>query len=231
MKKKILTLILAILLIMPLSVFAEEKNVSLNLKETLAEEEIELQNKDYKETDNQITIYLFRGRGCSFCQGFLKYLNTLTVEHGDKFKLVSYDVWNHNSNAELYEEVAEFLEYDVSGVPFIVIGDKVFSGYAEGYNEGILDAILNEYKKKEMYDVIDELEKHKKEVAIKEFVEKVVFAAVVSLVVSGITSAVIICYTNKKNKEMAKRIEKLEKKLMEENKAKKDNKETHKKDK
>ena len=44
---------------------------TLNLKEALAEEEIEEEFKNYSESDDQITIYLFRGKGCGYCRAFL----------------------------------------------------------------------------------------------------------------------------------------------------------------
>ena len=32
---------------------------------------------NYKETDDQITIYVFRGQNCQYCQKFLNYVNRL----------------------------------------------------------------------------------------------------------------------------------------------------------
>ena len=235
MKKKILTLLFALLLIMPISAFAEEKYVSSNLKEAFEDEEITLKNPDYKETDDQVTIYLFRGTGCQFCQGFLNYLNQLTVEHGDKFKLVSYDIWRYKENEKLYANIAEFLGYQMSGVPFIIIGDDVFSGYSEGSNEELYNAIIKEHvkEKEDRYDVMVEYDKHVKEEKIKDFLGKLAFSGVVSLIVTGISSVIIICITNKKTNELKEKIELLERKL-EETKPKKENKEikdNHKKNK
>lgn len=230
MKKKILILLFALLLVMPLSVFAEEKYISTNLKEALEEELIEVKNPDHKETDDQVVIYLFRGRKCSYCKEFLEYLNGLSVEHGDKFKLESYEIWAHPENEKLYADVAGFLGYQMSGVPFIIIGDTVFSGYSEGSNEGIYNAIIKEHvkEKEDRYDVMVEYDKHVKEEKIKDFLEKLLFTGVVSIIVSiattAIASAIIICRVNKKNNELMARIEELEHKL-EEQKAKKDVKE------
>ena len=39
--------------------------------ELLKAKEIELAYPDYKETDDQITIYMFRGTGCTYCRSFL----------------------------------------------------------------------------------------------------------------------------------------------------------------
>ena len=126
---------------MPFQVKANEKYETMNLKETLAAEEIELTYTDYKETDDQITIYMFRGNTCGFCKSFLNFLNSITEEYGKYFKLESYEVWGNQDNAELLNSVGEFLGEQAGGVPFIVIGDKVFPGYNEVYDEDIKTAI------------------------------------------------------------------------------------------
>ena len=45
------------------------------------------------------------------------------------------------------------------GVPYIVIGDKVFPGYADSYNEDIKAAIDELYDSKDRYDVFEEYNK------------------------------------------------------------------------
>jgi len=65
--KKILILLLMVLIVLPTTAFAEEKTyTTLNLDEALTEEEIDHDFSNYKETDDQVTIYLFRGRGCGY---------------------------------------------------------------------------------------------------------------------------------------------------------------------
>ena len=45
-------------------------------------------------------------------------------------------------------KVAEFLDKDVGGVPFIIIGETTFGGFAESYGDGIKKAIEELYNKK-----------------------------------------------------------------------------------
>lgn len=173
MKKKILVLVALALLVLPFATFAKESKFledyeTLNLKETLEAEEIEQKYKDYKETDKQVTIYLFRGNGCSYCDSFLKFLNDNAEKYGKYYKLVSFEVWGNAKNAELLEETAKFLGQNVGGVPFIIIGDQVFPGYASDYDEGILATLKKEYKKEVKYDVFEEMEKARKEQERKE---------------------------------------------------------------
>lgn len=166
--KKIITLIIAILcLVLPLKVKAvniEEYN-TLNFEEILAAEDIEPAFEEYKENDDQVIIYLFRGQNCGFCRGFIEYLNKIYEEEGDKFKVVSFETWKDSKNKELLRETAEFLDVpnlDELGVPFIVIGDTYFPGFTEDtYGDAVLSAINREYEKNpsDRYDVFVEMDK------------------------------------------------------------------------
>ena len=146
--KKILTVLLVMVMVLPTFVFAKsnkyiEKYKTMNFKETLKDESITLENKTYKENDKQITIYLFRGKGCPHCEDFLNFLNSISPEYGKYFKLVSFEVWYDKTNSELMSNVGKFLDKDIAGVPFIIIGDKTYAGYAETYDEDIKKAISN----------------------------------------------------------------------------------------
>jgi len=160
--KLMLVLILLVgVVILPHTIKAETTYKTLNLKEALAEEEIEEKFTNYKETDDQITVYLFRGKGCGFCRAFLEFMNSITDEYGKYFKMVSYEVWNDSNNSALLNEVSTFLNQPAGGVPYIIIGDKVFPGYASQYDDGIKEAIKELYdtKKKNRYDVFEEMQK------------------------------------------------------------------------
>ena len=76
MKKVFLAILISVLCFIPFSVNAEEKEYkTLNLDEALKEEAIDHDFSNYKETDDQAIIYLFRGKGCAYCKKFLTYLN------------------------------------------------------------------------------------------------------------------------------------------------------------
>jgi len=160
--KLMLVLVLLVgVIILPHTIKAETVYKTLNLKEALAEEEIEEKFTNYKETDDQITIYLFRGKGCGFCRSFLEFMNSITDEYGKYFKMVSYEVWNDSNNSALLTEVSTFLNQPASGVPYVIIGDQVFPGYASSYDDSIKAAIKELYntKKKDRYDVFEEMKK------------------------------------------------------------------------
>lgn len=155
--KKIMAILL-VLLLMPTIVFAKEPE-SMSLEDALKEEEIEYDLGDYQESDQKANIYLFRGKGCSHCREFLEYVSKdLIKESGEYFNLVTYEVWNNEDNKELMDKVAEYLGEEAGGVPFIVIGDKVFAGYAESMNDEMKEAIKKLYDSEDRYDVIKKLE-------------------------------------------------------------------------
>ena len=159
MKKKILLFVAMCLLVLPITTKAisYDNYKTLNLKEALKDEEIEEAFKSYKETDKQVTIYLFRGKGCAFCRAFLTFLNSIVDDYGKYFKVVSFEVWNDSENSALLSSVAAFMNKELEGVPFIVIGDKVFDGYTESYDEDIKNTIKELYDSKNRYDVFAEM--------------------------------------------------------------------------
>ena len=188
MKKFILVLVLVLGLALPMYAKAETK--SLNLKEALQEEQIELDKafEDYKENDDQAIIYLFRGNGCGYCRAFLTFLNSIVGEYGKYFKVVSYEVWYNQENAALLDSVSKYLNNPAQGVPYIVIGDKVFAGYAESYDADIKSAIKTLYdtKKGDRYDVMTEMEENpnkEDKTTIKTITKNIVLATIIATVV------------------------------------------------
>jgi len=210
MKNKIyLLLILVIgLILIPMNVNAKTYK-TLDLKETLADDGIEESFKDYNPNKDAITIYLFRGKGCGYCHAFLEFINSITEEYGKYFKMVSYEVWNDADNSQLMGEVSEYLDNPAGGVPYIVIGDKVFAGYASEYDEGIKEAITTLYNTKasKRYDVFKEMKKHpKKASSTNTDIDKVLIWNVAFI---AFASIVLISYTNIKFKQISVKLDKI----------------------
>lgn len=209
MKKKILLLALITLLLMPLTTFAKEseKYESKNFTETLKEEEIKLKNKEYKETEKQATIYMFRGTGCTYCRSFLEFLNDISEDYGKYFKLVSYEVWSDSKNSELLGGISSFLGQEAGGVPYIIIGDQVFGGYSKEYNDAIKAAIKEEYSKSNKYDVLEEYQKAKEEQEREELLKSGPFQLVCNAIMITISTVIIILFINKKSNDIMNKVE------------------------
>lgn len=197
MKKKIAIIVLMLLsVIIPVKAFAKEQYKTLNLEETLAEEGIEKKFTDYKETDDQVIIYLFRGKGCAYCRKFLEFLNGITDEYGKYFKLVSFESWYNEENSNLLGEISTFMGEQASGVPYIIIGDKVFGGYTESYDESIKTAIKTLYDSKDRYDVFEEYEYSKK---WDKILNPSNFTIIIWTICLVAVSTVVIVLTNRAN--------------------------------
>lgn len=179
MKKKVIAfvfLIGAIFLSLP-TVNAAEKVT--NFKETVDEEintfkdqsdAEEYVNKlkeadfsNYKESDDKINIYMFRGSTCGYCLQEITYLTTILKDYGKYFNLKTYEVWGNSDNSALMRKIANYLGdwSDNFGVPYLVIGKKGYSGYASSMDDTIEKAIKDEYDSKDRYDVMDHLDEMK----------------------------------------------------------------------
>lgn len=159
MKKIIISLLIAIGLFIPTMVSASTE--ALDLKDTLISEGIEIKSEDYKESDDQIIVYLFRSDGCIHCRDFLNFLNDNIDKIGDKFKLRSFEVSNPD-NQKVKEDVISYFSLTAPGTPLIIIGESHFYGFsAASSGEKVLKAIEAEYEAEEKFDIIDVLEEKK----------------------------------------------------------------------
>ena len=159
MKKKFLILLVALIIAL-CPIIARADTQTLNLNDTLIAEDITPEYEDYKETEEQVTIYLFRGAGCTHCYDFLTYLNSITKEYGNMFKLRSFEVYNNQDNAALKDKVAKFFKEKADGVPYIIIGENTFYGFSDDMKEKVLKSIKNEYNAEVKYDIFDEMDKN-----------------------------------------------------------------------
>ena len=142
MKKfKIFLAIIACLLIVPFTVFAEGDADSAS------------NNEDSKK----VKLYFFHGDGCPHCAEAEEFFDSIKDEYGDKFEIVAYEVWYDTNNSELLQKVGEARDEKISGVPYILIGDKSWSGYASNLDDEIIDAIKSEYDKDvaDRYDIMN----------------------------------------------------------------------------
>lgn len=154
--KKILTIIsITILTIIPYSLNAEIK--SEGLIESLQKEEIEIKCPDYKETEEQAIIYLFKQYGEEKSLNFLNYLNDICEEYGQFFKLKSYEVYTNEDNRILFSNVIDYLKSQTSTVPFMVIGDSYFITFNEKNQENVLKTFLRLYQMEEKPDKVEEV--------------------------------------------------------------------------
>ena len=93
-----------------------------------------------------VNVNVFYGDGCPYCAEEEKYLNILKSELGDNLNIQRYEVWNNDENSELLSDVRIALNNADDGVPFVVIGNKTFTGYNDSVAEDIKMAIFDNLK-------------------------------------------------------------------------------------
>ena len=210
---------LSFLLLVPNMVFAVSaddelvdisKYETMNFTEILKEENIELKG-EYTENDKQATIYLFRGNGCHYCQNFLTFLSSIVPEYGQYFKVVGFEVWSNQENSTLLSNISKFLGSEAGGVPYIVIGDQAFPGYASEYDEGIKAAITDLYNSTDRYDVFEEYNAAVK-AAKKSAKGNTGLIVFWNAVITAVGVLVVCCYVKKQNDVVLNKVAALEKK-------------------
>lgn len=139
-KLKFLFVLLMIVLLVPFAVFAEgEENVEGNV-------EAEAADTTATEESDEVKIYFFRGEGCPHCQEAEEWFSSIEGEYGSLFQVVDYETWYNEDNAKLMQKVAEARGETAEGVPYIIIGNKSWNGFAEDYEEEILAQIQSEHE-------------------------------------------------------------------------------------
>lgn len=173
---KYLVVLLAIFLVLPFGVFAEDEN------NTTSESETTVSNDDKK-----VNLYLFRGEGCPHCAEAEEWFDSIKGEYGDYFKVVDYEVWNDEDNAKLMEKVAKLRNEDVSGVPYIIIGDKSWNGFDESYEDEMIDQIKSVYSQdvSKRYDIMNYVNDSSSNSKTKKSSSSDVLALIIILIVAG----------------------------------------------
>ena len=142
-KLKYLFVVFVAFLAMPFMVFADDTEATPT--PTPAETE---------ETPSKVNVYLFRGEGCPHCEEMLEFFDSIEEEFGQYYTMNTYEVWYNQDNANLMQDVADKLGVSATGVPFLVIGDQTWNGYASSYDAEIEAKILSEYNSDSRYDVM-----------------------------------------------------------------------------
>lgn len=147
---KYLVVLLAIFLIMPFAVFAEEE--ASNNDENTTEEASSNDNSDSKK----VNIYFFRGEGCSHCAEAEEWFDSIKEDYSEYYNLIDYEVWYNTDNSDLMQKVADARGEEAEGVPYIIIGDKSWNGFDSSYEEDMINQIKSVYAQdvKDRYDIM-----------------------------------------------------------------------------
>lgn len=87
---------------------------------------------------NEVNLYIFWGDGCPHCAKEKEFLNYIKEDYSN-LKINAFEVYHDSQNQEYFKEAGEVLGENVSGVPFTVIGDRVFIGFNESITPGEIE--------------------------------------------------------------------------------------------
>ncbi len=230
-KSKLIILVFALVaFLLPLNVNATKRQVEDKEKKEVEYVKEDLKNVldsegikysfDHNDNNAQATVVLFRGAGCSHCHEFLEYVvSTLIPKYGDKVKYEIYEVWNNEGNRDLFTKVANYMGTEAGGVPFIIIGDNFFEGFAQGMDPEITGAIDEEIINNKKVDVVKEAIEYEKVQADKAKAEKegpynrVIIWTFLFVLASTV---VTLTFVNKKYNDLASMMDKKETRHIEE---------------
>ena len=83
---------------------------------------------DSNKEKNLVNIYLFYSDTCPHCAKEEELLDEIMDKY-DNVRLYKYEIGDED-NSKLLDEVASLYDTTVSGVPFTVIGDKIYKGFS-----------------------------------------------------------------------------------------------------
>lgn len=193
-KLGLLFVVMISLFVLPISVLAD-KNNSKN-EDIESNEKIDDEESDKKKS--KVKVYFFHGDGCPHCADAEEFFDSLEDEYGDLFEVVAYETWYNEENSALLEEIGETREETITGVPYILIGNKSWAGYASDYDDEIIDAIKDEYSTpdKDRYDIMDLIdiangddEKENKASVSSDVITLILIIIVVAGIVGGVVVA------------------------------------------
>lgn len=119
---------------------------------------------DIKPSKDKLNIYIFWGDGCPHCKHLAEFLGEKQSEIGDKISLYTFEVWKDKNNLAFLKSFGKFLGENPKGVPYIIIGDKTYSGFSETDEETkqeIINLIKTEASKTDKTDKYQEYKKSK----------------------------------------------------------------------
>jgi len=96
------------------------------------------------QAQRPVNLYLFWADGCPHCAAEREALQGEISRTYPQLKIHEFEVYRHPANARLLQRVGEKLHIDVSGVPFTIIGDQVFTGFVPSITLNQLTARIEE---------------------------------------------------------------------------------------
>lgn len=100
-----------------------------------------------------VNAYLFYGDGCPHCAKERQFFSSIKNKYPN-LQIYEYEVYYNRDNSSLLQKIGQVLKADTGGVPFLIIGDKYFIGYADGITSVEIENRINECTKNTCSDSV-----------------------------------------------------------------------------
>ena len=105
----------------------------------------------------KINVYLFKIDDCPYCENALEYFNNMDAEYQEYFDLIVKNVADKQTT-KMIDDLEEHLDIEITGFPFILIGDDYWIGYSSSLDDKLKNRIVTDYLNEDMeyVDIIQE---------------------------------------------------------------------------
>ncbi|MBN1585508.1 hypothetical protein JW899_04040 [Candidatus Uhrbacteria bacterium] len=80
-----------------------------------------------------VNAYFFFGDGCPHCAREAQFLAGEFHSEFPEVNVYGFEIYNHSENVVALQAISERLGIRVDGVPILIVGDREFIGYANGF--------------------------------------------------------------------------------------------------
>lgn len=157
----------------------------------------------------KINVYLFTTENCPYCENALEHFNNIDDEYSDYFDLVVKST-SEKETIKIIDNLEDYLDIEITGFPFILIGDDYWIGYSSSLDDKLKNRIVTDYFNEDMeyVDIIQEKLGYNINRSEKTKLEFLPIVIVITLVI------VFIIFKNRDKIKGLIKIEKINKKHM-----------------
>lgn len=100
----------------------------------------------------EVNVYVFYGKTCPHCEEALEYLSK--IKNKNELNIIKYEVWFNENNDQKMKDIANYLDVNPSGVPFVIIDNTPIFGYSTGVTDDIYKYHIKLAKRKDFKDKV-----------------------------------------------------------------------------
>lgn len=105
-----------------------------------------------KLSAKEVNVYVFYGKTCPRCEEALEYLNKIKNKYD--LNIIKYEVWFNENNSQKMKDIANYLDVNPSGVPFVIINNTPIFGYSTGVTDDTYKYHIKLAKRKDFIDEV-----------------------------------------------------------------------------